>query len=369
MKGQNVFRLLSLVFLSLVMSQQAFALEWLRDFLNGFDNEDEHGHMFYSSVNARTGLGAGKVYVEWATGKDDYNEAYIKPRVQTEINVLSPEDDSARGRRRWNFGWTYDTSVDHNYVFFGVPEDGWEVDNIYSDANFNTVFTHEDQSQDGVYAAKIIVHTTATDRASQPVANLYARFALNVNINSRGYSTLYYSNYNFKVPTGVTATTYKLGEGNGKLDVSRTYSANQVIPAGEAVVLQGTPSTTYKFIPVKGDYDVDNDNILRGTDEAILTTGGDEYFVLSYNNNKGVVGFYWKNSDGSAFLNGAHKAYLPLSGASGIKGFDFIEDDATGIVSLRGETEEGVAVYNMAGQRIGKMQRGINIVNGKKILK
>ncbi|MBP5643754.1 MAG: choice-of-anchor J domain-containing protein, partial [Bacteroidales bacterium] len=45
------------------------------------------------------------------------------------------------------------------------------------------------------------------------------------------------------------------------------------------------------------------------------------------------------------------------------------EDDLiTGITSL-GETEEGTAIYNLAGQRLNKAQKGINIVGGRKVLK
>ena len=39
-----------------------------------------------------------------------------------------------------------------------------------------------------------------------------------------------------------------------------------------------------------------------------------------------------------------------------------------GIDPLFSETEKG-AIYNLAGQRMSKMQKGINIVGGKKILK
>ena len=42
-------------------------------------------------------------------------------------------------------------------------------------------------------------------------------------------------------------------------------------------------------------------------------------------------------------------------------------ETADGIASPLGETEEGAAIYNVAGQRISKMQKGINIVGGKKI--
>ena len=43
------------------------------------------------------------------------------------------------------------------------------------------------------------------------------------------------------------------------------------------------------------------------------------------------------------------------------------EDLITKIASPSTETEQG-AIYNVSGQRLGKMQKGINIVNGKKIL-
>ncbi len=44
------------------------------------------------------------------------------------------------------------------------------------------------------------------------------------------------------------------------------------------------------------------------------------------------------------------------------------EDVITGVSPL-GETEEGTVIYNLAGQRLQKMQRGINIIGGKKVLR
>ena len=45
-----------------------------------------------------------------------------------------------------------------------------------------------------------------------------------------------------------------------------------------------------------------------------------------------------------------------------------IEDKDDAIVLPRGDTEEG-AIYNLAGQRLNKIQKGVNITNGRKILK
>lgn len=366
MKKQSVLRLLSLMFLALAMGQPAHSADFLRalrDWFNNYYNNPENGDLCYSQLNAQTGLGEGKVYVEWATGREYTNE-YVDARVVPAISVQSPNDNTAKKARSAS-------TTDHKYVFFAVSGEGWEFENVYSDADCQSVYNPVDHKEDeGHYAARVQITTGATAQESQPVLNLYARFVLNVTINSRGYSTLYYSKYNFKVPTGVTATTYKLGDGYGKLEESRVYSAGDVIPAGEAVVLQGAAGQTYKFIPVKSTSNTpDTENILSGTDVTAMTTGGDEYFALSWNNTKGVVGFYWMVANGAAFECPAHKAYLPLSGSSGVKGFDFDGDEATGISNVDANVNANGPIFNLAGQRVGKMQKGINIVNGKKILK
>lgn len=75
---------------------------------------------------------------------------------------------------------------------------------------------------------------------------------------------------------------------------------------------------------------------------------------------------------------GACRAYFELNGitagdpSAGVKAFvlSFGEDDATGINSPTPSLSEGEGtIYNLSGQRLQKMQKGINIVNSKKILK
>ena len=51
-----------------------------------------------------------------------------------------------------------------------------------------------------------------------------------------------------------------------------------------------------------------------------------------------------------------------------VKMLFFSEDDATGVSPL-GETEEGAAICSIVGQRLNRMQKGINIVGGRKVLK
>ena len=65
----------------------------------------------------------------------------------------------------------------------------------------------------------------------------------------------------------------------------------------------------------------------------------------------------------------AFRAYIKAkSGASGVKLYIDGEDIETSIEEINGEATEVSIIYNLAGQRISKMQKGINIVNGKKVL-
>ena len=84
-------------------------------------------------------------------------------------------------------------------------------------------------------------------------------------------------------------------------------------------------------------------------------------------NLEGKVGFY-KVAEGLQPTVGANRCYLTVPG-SGVKAFYFNEDDATGIENLNVNANLNETIYNLAGQRLQKMQKGVNIINGKKILK
>jgi hypothetical protein len=87
-----------------------------------------------------------------------------------------------------------------------------------------------------------------------------------------------------------------------------------------------------------------------------------ESFIISNDN------FYLVDSDVTLK---AFRGYI-TTGTAGVKALNYVfENDADGINSLTpapSPVGEG-SIYNLAGQRISKMQRGMNIVNGKKVLK
>jgi hypothetical protein len=170
------------------------------------------------------------------------------------------------------------------------------------------------------------------------------------------------------VPEGVQAYTV-LSETGGLLNLTPVTGT---IPANTPVILYAengyvtyvteeecNPIYTFGIAeegtPVAG--------LLTGVYENTLAPVGS--YVLQNLNDK--VGFY-QVATGQQPTVKANRCYLTTT--SGVKAFFFNEDDATSInEELRVKNEEFASIFNLAGQRLSKMQKGINIVNGKKILK
>lgn len=185
--------------------------------------------------------------------------------------------------------------------------------------------------------------------------------SINITLNDGGdehtYATLY-------VPFGVTLPA----DGGVDAYVISTNSSNHAttvnigknIPAATPVILRGTATSVTATINDDATATVGT-NLLQGT--YTERTLGENDVVLGKSATTGI-GFY----KSSAAL-GANKAYLDLSGSS-VKSFilDF-DDDATGIEKTLSDSHlKDENIYNLAGQRIQKMQKGLYIVNGKKVL-
>lgn len=157
----------------------------------------------------------------------------------------------------------------------------------------------------------------------------------------------------------VTASTVTGVEGNV---LTLEPVADGVIPANTPVVVEAPQAAT---LPVSGIY-------VKGTPVAGMLAGVYESTpapVGSYvlQNIDDIIGFY-RVTSGEQPIVEANRCYLIVTVAPGAKAYFFNEDDATGVETIAPMTT-GNAIYNVAGQRISKMQRGINIINGKKILK
>ena len=211
----------------------------------------------------------------------------------------------------------------------------------------------------GQYCYDNTANGTKLDRNGSPVTSgsyqtdwtLEEVTTLPVTISSVGYATLY-APVALTIPTGVTA--YK-AEDKGET-LSLTAIEGGVIPAEEGVILEGAGS--YDFAITTTETTI-SDNALTGTVVAIARPTGS--YILSTSGGANV-GFY---ADGSQTIPG-FKAYLPATVGGSVKTFVF-GDDATGISDLNDVKDSKNIIFNVAGQRMSKMQKGINIVNGKKV--
>ena len=133
-------------------------------------------------------------------------------------------------------------------------------------------------------------------------------------------------------------------------------TAIEDIPIGTAVILKGA---YYNKLTVSSTTSNVSANELLGTAEA--TTADGTMYILAKPEGEDV-GFY--QATGTI---PAGKAYY--KNTSSVKAFYFAGDDATGLSDLKDTNDTNDIIYNLAGQRLSKMQKGINIVNGKKTLK
>lgn len=174
---------------------------------------------------------------------------------------------------------------------------------------------------------------------------------LPVTVTSAGYATLY-APVNLEVPAGVTAYSMTTSDAYLVPEVMTT------IPANTGVVLEAG-ADTYNFAITEGTVIGTSD--LDGTVKTIASAETDGNYVFSIKNS--TPGFY--KFVGSS-LQG-FKAYYQTD-VEMAKGFIIDFSGIEGVNSVISATNLK-AGYDIQGRRINKMQKGINILNGKKIIK
>lgn len=170
------------------------------------------------------------------------------------------------------------------------------------------------------------------------------------------YTTFWCDQNAYYIPEGVVAYIGIVNDEYIKL----VEIEDGIIPCGEGVILKGnSPFITLK--PASEDPDNYDVNIFTGSEEN--QTGTDMQYMLSYGYNG--LGFY----PATGKTLSPHKVYFTKSAGANSYRFVFGDDDATGLKS--GETNENSninAIHDVLGMPRTTLVRGINIVNGQKIM-
>lgn len=110
-------------------------------------------------------------------------------------------------------------------------------------------------------------------------------------------------------------------------------------------------------------------NGLIGTFSSTTAPAGSNYYILSGNKLYDTEGC----TEGYAVTVGANKAYINansiVSVSSPSRSAYILFDEATGINTVQsgGEAKQ-VGIFNLNGQRLNQLKKGLNIINGKKVL-
>lgn len=197
-------------------------------------------------------------------------------------------------------------------------------------------------------------------KSGQKAIQLYKLVDEAAGLNSEGYATFASTSaLDFSGATDYTAWAIT-GVSGTDITFSQITGA---VPAGTGVLLKGTASTPVVLTTTTGATTAVTGNKLVGITTATAVTAG-QYYGLS---GKTFVKVNAGNVPAGRALLPAE--YVTGTG-DGVKTLTFnFDEDATAIKAIDNceLTTDGV-IYNVAGQRLSKMQKGINIVNGRKVL-
>ena len=169
---------------------------------------------------------------------------------------------------------------------------------------------------------------------------------------------------------GTGAVVYSYSENSANVnsaELTFTTVGSGAITANVPVLVKATAAATEKVIEGV-TIEAPTSTIAEGTNFDYvgvydLTTFADgDYFIAT---KAGVQQIFRSNGTDSAK---PFRAYFQKKSGGDVKANLFIDGVATRISDVNSVADEEENVFNLAGQRLNKAQKGVNIINGKKIL-
>ena len=192
---------------------------------------------------------------------------------------------------------------------------------------------------------------------------------ISITLNSDGAGTpTYYATLCLPFDATISGADAFTFSKSGSYLIPTPVTDNEV-PAGTPVLLKGSSATATATINTGDAFNSGSPLAcaLTGTytDMSVTKTEdvSDDYFLGVYGT---TVGFYKWN--GTTLK--ANRAYLlkATAEAAGVKGYTVNWDDVDVVTSVENVQPAETAIYNLAGLRLKKLQKGVNLVNGKAII-
>ena len=253
-----------------------------------------------------------------------------------------------RGQNGNNDARAYNFKVGEDVVFTGSIAKGTNQDANSAEFTVSTSstlsFASEGSSASGVdYFYVVMTAASAT-------------------IGSTGWTT-FASPYALDLSSLSDATAYYASAVDGT-SVTMTETTQANVAAGEGIMLKGNAGDVISIPVVANGTAISGNKLVGCTAETVLSANADYYVLV---NNDGTAEFQCLDANGATIPAG--KAYLNATGASA-RSLDIVFGDADGIESIQNSKSEiQNAVFDLSGRRVAKAQKGIYIVNGKKVVK
>lgn len=191
-------------------------------------------------------------------------------------------------------------------------------------------------------------------------ATITCKKSASINATAR-YAT--YSNSEPYIVSGAEVFVVT-AKGNSSVHLDKLEEGT-VLAANAGVILKGSGSVDILSANANPTTYSGTNYLVGSGNSSLNVTAGEGIYVFSWDgDNASSVGFYLASENGTL---GAHKAYLDISTTSApYLSFDF-GDDTTSINEIGTMKNDGV-IYSLSGVRLNKLQKGVNIVNGKKVV-
>lgn len=175
---------------------------------------------------------------------------------------------------------------------------------------------------------------------------------LPVTISSLGLATLY-SPVDLTTPEGVKV--YAATQN----DTYVHFGEVEAVKAGTGVLVEAAEGT-YNFTIENNEADYESDLV-----GSVATVAKASIAATVYTLQSGPAFKQFTGDNVTGF-----RSHIEVEAGSGVKAFNVIfGDDETGLKNIKDIKDSNDLIYNLAGQRMNKAQKGVNIINGKKILK
>lgn len=242
-------------------------------------------------------------------------------------------------------------------------DNNWNED-FYLMAGFSGNQFHAASATTVYYTESNQTSAFQLEAVPQQQQNAFTTTALTVGNVSANIAT-YSSPFPVKLPDGVDAYIAKQDGENIVLQ-----KITGALPANTGVILS-SETAKKEYIPTART----TETLATETEGNMLvaTTGNavpDNVNAYVLSQNSGTAVFKKLMSGASNRKIKQYKAYLELNGSQSaqLMKFAFAGSDLTGIQNVTETSAKSNTAYDLAGRKVGKLQKGIYIVNGKKVI-